>query len=142
MKRTQFAQLAAVLTLFLVLGTVLSYFLLLDMSTSKHLKELRLFYKIVDSCESAAAKAEADYAKGAVKMYFPSGLEMDQNRFPYTFYRQIEEEYGIETIYTGDLGYPYFSCYNLKMDSLLSERIGQNTIESLYREMHREQYPN
>jgi hypothetical protein len=142
MNRVQFSQLLAVLTLFLVLGAVLSYFLLIDMSTSKHVKELRHFNRIVNSCETAISKAESDYTKGSVKMYFPSGLEMDENRFPYTFYRRIEEQFGIEIIYTGDLRYPYLDCYNLKMDSLLSEKIGHNKIENLYREMHRKQYPD
>jgi hypothetical protein len=141
MRRRSFVQLSAILTLFLVLGTVLSYFLLLDMSTSKHVKELRYFSTTVDSCESAVSKAITDYSKGSVKMYFPSGLEMRKDRMPYIFYKRLEESYGIEIIYTGDVGYPYLDCYNLKMDSLLSMKIGHNTIENLYREMHREQYP-
>ena len=142
MKRTQFAQLSAVLTLLLVLGAVLSYFLLLDMSTSKHVKESRHFRRTVQSCESAISKAETDHKKGEFKMYFGSGIDMDEDRFPFTFYKRIEEQYGIEIIYTGDLGNPYFACYNLKMDSLLSEKIGHKTIENLYRAMHREQYPD
>jgi hypothetical protein len=142
MNRTQFAQLSAVLALLIVFSAVLSYFLLLDMSTSKHVKERRHFFTTVNSCESAVSKAEADYRKGSVKMYFPSGIEMREDRMPYTFYKRIEEIYGIEIIYTGDVGYPYLECYNLKMDSLLTEKIGHNTIESLYREMHREQYPD
>ncbi|WP_299704292.1 hypothetical protein [uncultured Pontibacter sp.] len=142
MNRTKFSQLMAVLTLFLVLGAVLSYFLLLDMSTSKHVKESRRFRTTVQGCESAISKAETDHKKGVFKMYFSSGFDMDESRFPYTFYKRIEEQYGIEIIYTGDVGYPYFGCYNLKMDSLLSEKIGRKTIDSLYRKMHREQYPD
>ena len=142
MNRTQFAQLSATLALLLVLGTVLSYFLLLDMSTPNYLKESRQFDRVVDSCETAISKAERDYAKGDVKMYFGTGFDMDENRFPFTFYKRIEKQYGIEIIYLGDSPSPYLGCYNLKMDSLLSKKIGSNAIKNLYEEMRREQYPN
>lgn len=141
MIRRHFVQITAVLTLFLVLGAVLSYFLLLDMSTPKHMKELRKFDSVVSSCETASAKADADYAKGIVKMYFGMGIDSDEKRMPYTFYKRLEKDYGIEIIYTGDLIHPYIGCYNLKMDSLLSEKIGRNTLDNLYKKMHREQYP-
>ena len=140
MIRRHFAQIAAVLTLFLVLGAVLSYLLLLGRSTAKHVKETRDFRATVDSCESADLRAKADHQRGVFKMYFTSGLEMREDEFPYTFHRRLERDFNIVVIYTGDVGYPYFSCYNLKMDSLLSEKIGHNTIESLYRKMHSEQY--
>ncbi|MBD1398441.1 hypothetical protein H9Q13_14815 [Pontibacter sp. JH31] len=106
------------------------------------MKEMRHFFSTVDSCESAISKAETDHNKGEFKMYFSSGFDAYENKFPFTFYKRIEEQYGIEIIYTGDVGHPYFSCYNLKMDSLLIEKIGYKTIENLYKAMHREQYPD
>lgn len=73
-------------------------------------------------------------------MYFTGGFDEDMLSFPHTFYKQLEEKYKIEVILAGDVGYPHFCCYNLKMDGLLSGRIGEGTIEKLYQKLHKAEY--
>lgn len=130
----------AVITL-LLFATVLAYFLTLEAHYSKDREETRKFSFLIKSCEEAEEKAEADFEKEEIRMFFSSGVEDEHHsKFPYSFYKRLEEDFGIDIIYTGDVFSSFHKCYNLKMDDLLDEKLGEHIIEGLFNELRDKEY--
>lgn len=129
--------------LLLLTGVILSYFLYEKASYTSDWKETVKFSRNIKSCAEAERKAEADYKHGLIRMYFSGDLtEQNQDRFPYNFYKHLEEDYGIDVIYTGDRLSAHHKCYNLRMDDLLDEKLGEHTVEELFNRLREEEYPN
>jgi hypothetical protein len=130
---------AAMMILFM-LSMVLAYTIVTDVANSFSGIEMDNFRRNVKSCEQARTKAKSDFTNGNIRMFFNSGFDDDRNGFPYNFYKQLEDTYAVKVVLAGDVGGEYFGCYNLTMDSLLSQRVGSETIEKLYYKLHAEKY--
>ncbi|WP_139237173.1 hypothetical protein [Pontibacter akesuensis] len=136
-----YSAIVAAAVLLSIFTAVLAYIITVEASYSSDWKETRNFNLTVDTCDEAKSKAENDFERGLVRMYFSSGvLEEHQNGFPYNFYNRLESEYNIEVIYTGDVGNSLHKCYNLMMDDLLDEKLGKHTIEDLFNKLRDEEY--
>lgn len=134
---------SAAVILIVLLGIILSYFLLVDAAYTSDWKETVKFSHSIKSCEGAERKAETDYKRGLIRMYFSGGItDQNQDKFPYNFYNHLERDYGIDVIYTGDVLAASYKCYNLRMDDWLDERLGNHTIEDLFNKLRDEEYPN
>lgn len=144
MKQTikpQYPSVIAVALLLLLFTFVLSYLLVLDASYPLDWKLTREFNFSVKTCEEAEKKAEEDFKRGIARMYFSNGaFEERASGFPDNFYLRLEKDYGIDVIYTGDVMSSHFKCYNLRMDDLLDEKLGKNTIENLFNKLRDEEY--
>jgi diphthamide synthase (EF-2-diphthine--ammonia ligase) len=132
---------AVALVILMLFATVLTYWIIEDASYPADWKEARNFNLSVKSCGEAERKAKADFERGVIRMYFSSGvMEEHHNGFPYNFYKRLEEDFGIDVIYTGDVYSSFQKCYNLEMDELLADKVGEDTISELFQKMHREKY--
>ncbi len=130
----------AVTILLLLFTFTLAFILIVDASYSYDWKEARNFNLTIKSCGEAEAKARSDFEKGMHRLYFSSWFDEDTTQFPYNFYKQIEENYKVEVILTGDVFNSYFHCYNYKMDSLLSEKYRDQKLKKLYEKLHGQKY--
>lgn len=140
--KPQFSSTVAVALLLLLFAIVILYLLVIDASYTTDWKETRKFPLTVRSCTEAEQKAVADFDKGVIRMFFSSGVVGEHHTgFPYNFYKRLEEDFGIDIIYTGDVCCSFSKCYNLKMDELLEDRLGKHTIEGLFNELHDKEYP-
>ena len=124
------------LVILLLFATILTYWIVDERSHPADWKEARNFNLSVKTCGEAERKAKADFERGVIRMYFSNdAVEERPNGFPYSFYKRLEEDFGIEIIYTGDVYSSFHKCYNLEMDDLLDEKLGERTIENLFNEL-------
>lgn len=141
--KPQYPTVIAVVLLLLLFTAMLSYLLILDASYPLDWKLTREFNYSVKTCEEAEKRAEEDFKRGIIRMYFGNGtFEERASGFPYNFYKRLEEDFGIDVIYTGDVYSPFHKCYNLEMDDMLDEKLGERTIENLFNELRDEEYLN